>query len=102
MASESSVGDEGWPKWKVALAVGAPVALGLAGVWLYKRRISPSAVVKSEGLLVEDTTQMPQPQVVITAHVIVYIAKTSPCKNILHFILPKFCNFAFLGSHTYC
>ena len=86
MASESSVGDDGWPKWKVALAVGAPVALGLAGVWLYKRRISPSAVVKSEGLLVEDTTQVPQPQVVIAAHVIVYVAKTCSSKMFLYFI----------------
>jgi len=60
MASESSVGDEGWPKWKLALAVGAPVALGLAGVWLYKRRIASSAVVKSERLVVDDTTHIPQ------------------------------------------
>ena len=28
---------EGWNKWQIALAVGAPVALGLAGIWFYKR-----------------------------------------------------------------
>ena len=28
---------EGWTKWQIALAVGAPVALGLAGLWYYKR-----------------------------------------------------------------
>ena len=72
MASNSSVGDEGWPKWKVALAVGAPVALGVAGVWLYKRRISSSATVKSktsENIVSEDTTQIPQAcLLVIVAH----------------------------------
>jgi len=67
MASESSIGDESLPKWKVALAVGAPVALGLAGVWLYKRRFSSAAAVKSEGPVVDDTTQIPQAQVVIVA-----------------------------------
>jgi len=63
MASESSFGDEGWPKWKVALAIGAPVVLGAAGMWLYKRRLSPSAVVKSrtsERVVVDDTKQIPQ------------------------------------------
>lgn len=28
---------EGWNKWQIALAVGAPVCLGLAGLWYYKR-----------------------------------------------------------------
>ena len=63
MASQSSIGDEGWPKWKVALAIGAPVALGVAGMWLYKRRVSSSAVVKSrtsDRVVVEDTAQIPQ------------------------------------------
>jgi len=63
MASESSLGDEGWPKWKLALAVGAPVALGAAGLWLYNRRLSSSAVVTSktsERVTVEDATQIPQ------------------------------------------
>ena len=63
MASDNTFSDEGWPKWKVALAVGAPVALGLAGVWLYRRRISSSAVVKSEGLVLDDAAQVPQAQV---------------------------------------
>ncbi|KAL3886826.1 hypothetical protein ACJMK2_026791 [Sinanodonta woodiana] len=28
---------EGWSKWQIGLAVGAPIALGLAGIWYYKR-----------------------------------------------------------------
>ena len=28
---------EGWEKWQIALAVGAPVCLGLAGLWYYSR-----------------------------------------------------------------
>jgi len=63
MASDSNLGDDSWPKWKVALAIGAPVALGAAGVWLYKRRRSSSAAVISktaERVEVEKTTQIPQ------------------------------------------
>ena len=63
MAYDRSYVDESWPKWKVALAVGAPVALGVAGVWLYKRRRSSSAVVKSktpENMVTEDRSQVPQ------------------------------------------
>ena len=29
---------EGVPKWKLALAIGAPVAVGLAGIWWYRSR----------------------------------------------------------------
>ena len=41
MAAEggSHVG-EGWRSWQIALAVGTPVVLGAAGVWLYKRKTS--------------------------------------------------------------
>lgn len=35
--SESSI-FEGWEKWQIALAVGAPVCLGLAGLWYYHRQ----------------------------------------------------------------
>lgn len=35
--SESSI-FEGWEKWQIALAVGAPVCLGLAGLWYYNRQ----------------------------------------------------------------
>jgi import receptor subunit TOM70 len=34
--TESSV-FEGWEKWQIALAVGAPVCLGLAGLWYYTK-----------------------------------------------------------------
>ena len=37
MADQGNV-TEGWAKWQVALAVGAPVALGLAGLWYYNRK----------------------------------------------------------------
>jgi len=62
MASDSSLGDEGWPKWKLALVIGAPVALGAAGVWLYKRRLSSLAAVtsKTSESVVIDTTKVPQ------------------------------------------
>lgn len=28
---------EGWENWKIALAVGAPICLGLAGLWYYQK-----------------------------------------------------------------
>ena len=31
---------EGWENWQIALAVGAPVCLGLAGLWYYTRSIN--------------------------------------------------------------
>ena len=71
MASDSSLGDEGWPKWKLALVIGAPVALGAAGVWLYKRHLSSSATVTSktfENVVVEDMTHVPQACFHIVAH----------------------------------
>jgi import receptor subunit TOM70 len=41
MASNMSKGTnnvtEGLSKWQIALAVGAPVALGLVGLWYYKK-----------------------------------------------------------------
>ncbi|KAK3601164.1 hypothetical protein CHS0354_019163 [Potamilus streckersoni] len=42
MASEEGQGGlksvlEGWSKWQIGLAVGAPIALGLAGIWYYRR-----------------------------------------------------------------
>ncbi|XP_052286193.1 mitochondrial import receptor subunit TOM70-like isoform X2 [Dreissena polymorpha] len=32
---------EGWEKWQIALAVGAPIGLGLAGLWFYSRSKQP-------------------------------------------------------------
>lgn len=34
---ETSSWFEGWERWQIALAVGAPVCLGLAGLWFYNR-----------------------------------------------------------------
>ena len=28
---------EGWKNWQIALAVGAPIALGVAGIWYFKK-----------------------------------------------------------------
>jgi hypothetical protein len=44
MATHWSLHDvtEGWSKWQIALCVGAPIAIGLAGVWYYTRRKSKS------------------------------------------------------------
>jgi len=74
MALESDLGYESWPKWKLALAIGAPVALGAAGVWLYRRRLSPSSVVTSkacESVVVEDTTQVHQ---ACCFHIVVHVS----------------------------
>ncbi|XP_076438657.1 mitochondrial import receptor subunit TOM70-like [Babylonia areolata] len=40
MATHWSLRDvtEGWSKWQIALCVGAPIALGVAGIWYYKRK----------------------------------------------------------------
>ena len=38
MAGENNVQDV--PKWKIALAVGAPVAIGVAVLWYYKNKQS--------------------------------------------------------------
>ena len=38
MADKNTSVTEGIPRWKIALAVGAPVAVGLVGLWLYKQR----------------------------------------------------------------
>ncbi|XP_070203159.1 mitochondrial import receptor subunit TOM70-like isoform X2 [Littorina saxatilis] len=40
MATHWSLRDvtEGWSKWQIALCVGAPIALGVAGIWYLKRR----------------------------------------------------------------
>ena len=40
MAGENNVQDV--PKWKIALAVGAPVAIGVAVLWYYKNKQSES------------------------------------------------------------
>ena len=46
MATHWSLRDvtEGWSKWQIALCVGAPIALGVAGVWYYTRKQSKSQV----------------------------------------------------------
>jgi len=31
---------EDWPKWQIALAVAAPIVVGAAGLWYYKKRKS--------------------------------------------------------------
>jgi len=61
--TSGSASSLGWPKWKVAVAVGAPIALGTAGVWLYKRSVSSAAAVvskTSETIAVEDVRTIPQ------------------------------------------
>jgi len=82
MASDNSLGDDSWPKWKVALVIGAPVALGAAGMWLYKRRRSSSAAVMSiasDRVVVEGATQLPQAcLLVIVLHAVVYFVKLCP------------------------
>ena len=39
---------ENWPKWQIALAVGAPVAIGLAGLWYYRQKPPREEVTPSE------------------------------------------------------
>ncbi|XP_013405522.1 mitochondrial import receptor subunit TOM70 [Lingula anatina] len=49
MASKENV-TEGWEKWKIALAVGAPIALGLAGLWYYNRVKSSNLETKKKDI----------------------------------------------------
>ena len=37
MAEDVKSVSEGWPKWQIALAIGAPTVLGLAGIWYWRR-----------------------------------------------------------------
>ena len=39
---------EGWKNWQIALAVGAPVCLGLAGLWYYNRSKTESPKTKDD------------------------------------------------------
>ncbi|XP_064599062.1 mitochondrial import receptor subunit TOM70-like [Liolophura sinensis] len=47
MASKLKTALEGWENWQIAVAVGAPIALGLAGLWYYKLSNSNKTVDKS-------------------------------------------------------
>ncbi|CAG5125600.1 unnamed protein product [Candidula unifasciata] len=55
MATLTKIGDqlkdltEGWSKWDIALYVGAPLALGVAGFWYYKRGAAGSKKVEDVG-----------------------------------------------------
>ena len=53
---------EGWNKWQIALAVGAPVALGLAGIWFYKRskKQSPKSPAEEEVKVATSTQVSPE------------------------------------------
>lgn len=42
---------EGWSKWNIALFVGAPIALGVAGLWYFKRS---AAATKKEDIGIGD------------------------------------------------
>ena len=43
-----SEASEEWPKWKIGLAVGAPIALVLGGIWLYRRKGGKGGKGKSD------------------------------------------------------
>ena len=47
---------EGWSKWDIALYVGAPIALGIAGLWYYNRSKSINKEKKASG----DSKDKPQ------------------------------------------
>ncbi|CAL1546738.1 unnamed protein product [Lymnaea stagnalis] len=53
MATFTKYGDqlkkitEGWSKWEIALCVGAPIALGLAGLWYFRRSKKPKTLKES-------------------------------------------------------
>ena len=38
MAAVGQNVSDSWPKWQVALGIGVPTVLGLAGVWYFMRR----------------------------------------------------------------
>lgn len=50
MATHWSLRDvtEGWSKWQIALCVGAPIALGVAGIWYLKHRRAKSGIDDSD------------------------------------------------------
>ena len=46
---------EGWKSWQIGLAVGAPIALGLAGLWYYNRSTQQSPKSKDDSETKADT-----------------------------------------------
>ena len=66
MAEKPSSVLEGWSKWQIAVAVGAPIALGLAGLWYIKRRRPgkpPKVEVKEPKTETKTETKPAEPQV---------------------------------------
>lgn len=47
--TETSSVFEGWEKWQIAVAVGAPICLGLAGLWFYNRSKQDGSSSPSSG-----------------------------------------------------
>ena len=59
---------EGWKNWQIALAVGAPVCLGLAGLWYYNRSKKESPKPKDEPeTKVASSPQSPEKVTEVTA-----------------------------------
>ena len=63
MAEKVSNVLEGWSKWQVAVAVGAPIALGLAGLWYYKRRSPGASPTVEEKVQPKEKKAESEPQV---------------------------------------
>ncbi|CAH1796180.1 unnamed protein product, partial [Owenia fusiformis] len=62
MAPIENVSD-GWSRWQIALAVGAPVCLGLAGLWLMRRRSQRASEVKNKAVEDVENSAKPKPEV---------------------------------------
>lgn len=48
---------EGWTKWQIATAVGAPIALGLAGLWFYNRSKRKTANKTNDRLTTDEVSK---------------------------------------------
>lgn len=68
MATHWSLHDvtEGWSKWQIAACVGAPIALGLAGIWFYRRNKLKSKADSGDGKSEKSKSQADEPQVRFT------------------------------------
>ena len=52
---------DSWPKWQIALGIGVPTVLGLAGVWYILRRRKAQAVKGFDDIVDPEKGTSPKP-----------------------------------------
>lgn len=86
-ASKSVVGESNstdtWPKWQVALAIGAPLAVVIGGIWVYKRskRKSSKSSPKKQDVSDGSASQNLTGNATDSLNTTVSPSKSSPEKN---------------------